>query len=79
MVESLLEQQLAQLGVSVDDFVARLQACPESREGNDLLETVLAMDDFCTFKAMMLRLKADLDGSGVGQDTLDRFTSALMV
>ena len=75
MVESLLEQQLAQLGVSVDDFVARLQACPESREGNDLLETVLSMDDFSTFKAQMLRLKGDLELLNLPADTLDEFAA----
>ena len=73
MVESLLEQQLAQLGVSVDDFVARLQACPESREGNDLLETVLSMDDFGSFKAQMLRLRADLELLHLPDGTLNEF------
>lgn len=73
MVESLLEQQLAQLGVSVDDFVTQLQACPESREGNDLLETVLSMDDFGSFKAQMLWLKRDLELLHLPDDTLDAF------
>ena len=73
MVESLLERQLAQLGVSVDYFVARLQACPESREGNDLLETVLSMDDFGSFKAQMLRLKGDLELLNLPNDTLGAF------
>ena len=73
MVESLLEQQLTQLGVSVDDFVARLQACPESREGNDLLETVLSMDDFGSFKAQMLRLKRDLELLHLPDGTLNEF------
>ena len=74
MVEGMLERQLAQLGVSVDDFVARLQACPESREGNDLLETVLSMDDFGSFKAQMLRLRADLELLHLPDGTLNEFS-----
>ena len=73
MVEGMLERQLAQLGVSVDDFVARLQACPESRDGNDLLETVLSMDDFGSFKAQMLRLRADLELLHLPDGTLNEF------
>ena len=73
MMEALLEEQLAQLGVSVDDFVGRLAACPASRAGNDLLETVLAMDDFASFKQHMLRLKRDLDLLNLPTDTLDAF------
>ena len=73
MMEQLLEEQLAQLGVSVDDFVDRLASCPASRAGNDLLETVLAMDDFGSFKQHMLRLKRDLDLLNLPTDTLDAF------
>ena len=73
MVEGMLERQLAQLGVSVDDFVARLQAYPESRQGNDLLETVLSMDDFGSFKAQMLRLRADLELLHLPDGTLNEF------
>ena len=75
VMEQLLHEQLAQLGVSVDDFIARLQACPESKEGNDLLETVLSMDDFSTFKAQMLRLKGDLELLNLPADTLDEFAA----
>ena len=76
MMESLLEAELSKLGVGVDDFVERLRAA-DSRAASDLLETVLAMDDFEAFKRMMLQLKGDLDGSGLPQDALDHFASAM--
>ena len=57
--------------------VGRLRASND-RSASELVDTVLAMDNFAHFKSMMLRLKADLDGSGLPQDTLDRFASAVM-
>ena len=75
MMETLLEQELAKLGVSIDDFVHRLHASPHSRAASDLVETVLAMDDFPTFARMMRHLKADLEGANVTQDALDQFAS----
>ena len=76
LMESLLEAELAKLGVGVDDFVERLRSSPQSKSGNDLLESVLAMDNYEQFKAMMLRLKDDLDLVNLPQDTLDRFASS---
>lgn len=59
-MESLLEAELAKLGVPVADFVARLEASPGSKAASELVETVLAMDDFVRFKAMMLQLKEEV-------------------
>ena len=73
MMEALLEAELGKLGVGIDDFVSRLQASPDSRVGSDLLESVLAMDDFLEFKRMMLRLKADLELASLPVDALDGF------
>ena len=42
---------------------------------NELCETVLALDDFGRFKLMMLRLRRDLEGTGLPPDTLDQFVS----
>ena len=76
LMEGLLEAELAKLGVSVDDFVTRLRAHQgTSKAAEELIETVIAMDDFHSFKQMMLRLKADLEGSSLPQDTLDQFCS----
>ena len=77
MMESMLEAELSKLGVGVEEFVQRLQAsrtrsCQAARE---LVDAVLAMDDFNEFKRMMLQLKADLDLANLPQDTLDRFAS----
>ena len=60
-MERLLEAELAKLGVPVGDFVARLESSPESKAASELVETVLAMDDFVRFKSMMIKLRADLE------------------
>ena len=76
MMEELLEMELRKLGVGVEEFVQRLQAsCSTSRTASDLIDAVLAMDDFHVFKKMMLRLKADLDLANLSEDTLTRFAS----
>ena len=69
----LLEAELAKLGVPVGDFVARLEASPQSRAASDLIETVLAMDDFVSFKAMMIRLKEDVEDV-VDEEDMARFS-----
>lgn len=53
----------------------RLQASPHSRAATELVEAVMAMDDFRSFKQMMVRLKADLEGADLPQDALDQFAS----
>ena len=40
---------------------ARLESSPESKAASELVETVLAMDDFVRFKSMMIKLRADLE------------------
>ena len=72
-MENLLEAELAKLGVPVGDFVARLEACPESRAASELVETVLAMDDFLRFKAMMVQLKEDVT-EVVEEEVMARFS-----
>jgi hypothetical protein len=70
-MEAMLEVELDKLGVTADDFVERMRAAGgEGRSAADeLLEAVLAMDDFRAFKAQMLRLKAE-----VGRMALDQHT-----
>ena len=51
LAENLLEDELARLGVSADDFVQRLKGCTEgmcrsSASANTFLEAVLAIDDY---------------------------------
>jgi hypothetical protein len=41
--------------------LTRRQASPECRAASELVETVLAMDDFVSFKGMMIKLRADLE------------------
>ena len=60
-MESLLEAELSTLGVPVGDFMARLEADPHSTAASELVQTVLAMDDFVKFKTMMIKLRADLE------------------
>ena len=52
MMMMMIIMHAGTLGVSTEDFVARLESSPESSAGSDLLETVLAMDDFVQFKRM---------------------------
>ena len=77
MMESMLEAELSKLGVGVEEFAQRLQASRSrsSKAASELVDAVLAMDNFCQFKRMMLQLKADLDLANLPQDTLDRFAS----
>ena len=72
-MESLLEAELAKLGVPVGDFVARLEACRESSVASELVETVLAMDDFVKFKAMMIQLKEEVTEL-VEEEVMARFS-----
>ena len=51
-------------------FVARLEASPGSKAAGELVETVLAMDDFVRFKAMMLQLKEEV----VEEEVMARFS-----
>jgi hypothetical protein len=61
-MEAMLEIELAQLGVTPDDFVDRMRAASGNggAAAAELLEAVLAMDDFRAFKSRMLRLKAEV-------------------
>jgi len=80
LMEAMLERELGKLGVAPEDFVDRMRAaCASGTVGGhgaaELLEAVLAMDDFGSFKAQMLRLKADLSLMNLGRDTLDTFAT----
>ena len=77
MMESMLEAELSKLGVGVEEFVQRLQSSRSKacQAAGELVDAVLAMDDFNEFKRMMLQLKGDLDLANLPQDTLDQFAS----
>ena len=55
------------------ETVLALGASPGPNPHPRRLETVLAMDDFGSFKQHMLRLKRDLDLLDLPPDTLDAF------
>ena len=80
LIEGMLERELAKLGVAPEDFVERMRnECANKGltgggAAEELLDAVLAMDDFRFFKEQMLRLKADLELLNLDTDTLDIFT-----
>eukprot|EP00962_Isochrysis_galbana_P032568 scaffold10715_cov114-Isochrysis_galbana.AAC.20 len=79
-MEAMLEIELAKLGVTPDDFVERMRAAGGGGGGaaGELLEAVLAMDDFRAFKSQMLRLKAEVGRMSLDEHTLDTFASPVL-
>jgi len=62
LVENLLSQHLAELGLSIEMFA---DACEKSRYARDLnmevYDQILAMDDFLTFKKLMVKRNMELE------------------
>mmetsp|Transcript_28594 Transcript_28594/g.32684 ORF Transcript_28594/g.32684 Transcript_28594/m.32684 type:complete len:496 (-) Transcript_28594:157-1644(-) len=61
MIEGLLEGQIKDLGISEEEF---MKACEEGRQsaiGGKVFDQILAVDNFVTFKRMMLRRKREIE------------------
>lgn len=68
VVEGLLEQHLSEIGLSAEDFVAVCEAAPAgSQLHTAIFEQILAVDDFLTFKTLMVRRNAELELEAVKQ------------
>ena len=53
MVDSLLEMHLEEMGVTVEQFAAVCEAAASKQVGMEVLEQILAVDDYISFKKMM--------------------------
>lgn len=56
-VESLCSSSLAEVGVAVEDFIEALEASRLSQDiSTAVYEQLVALDDFVTFKKLMVRV-----------------------
>ena len=56
MVDSLLEMHLSEMGVDAPLFLAVCQKASSMEAQKEVLEQVLAVDDYISFKKMMVRI-----------------------
>ena len=56
MVDSLLGMHLAEMGCSADQFAELCQTFSSTASGKEVLEQILAVDDYISFKKMMVRI-----------------------
>ncbi|KAJ1625087.1 ADP-ribosylation factor-like 2-binding protein, partial [Pavlovales sp. CCMP2436] len=61
MVDSLLEFHLSDMGVTQEQFFAALASNPRTILAKQLLEQLLVIDDFLSFKKMMVKRNAELE------------------
>ena len=61
MVDSLLEMHLEDLGVTGEQFAAVCEAAAQQQVGMEVLEQILAVDDFVSFKKMMVKRNMELE------------------
>ena len=61
MVDSLLEMHLEELGVTGEQFAAVCEAAAQQQVGMEVLEQILAVDDFISFKKMMVKRNMELE------------------
>jgi len=61
MVENLLEMHLEEFGVTMDQFVTLCTEHSSSEVGKEILEQILAVDDFVSFKQMMVKRNMELE------------------
>ena len=61
MVDSLLEMHLEELGVTGEQFAAVCEAAAQQQVGMEVLEQILAVDDFVSFKKMMVKRNMELE------------------
>jgi hypothetical protein len=65
LVETYIERRLKEAfsGFEMEEFMQQLQQHEEEMDGSDVLEVLLSLGDFPTFKDIMLSYKADMAGS----------------
>jgi hypothetical protein len=65
LVETYIERRLKEAfpGFEMDVFMQQLQQHEQEMDGSDVLEVLLSLGDFPTFKDIMLSYKADMAGS----------------
>ena len=61
MVDSLLEMHLEDLGVTAEQFAAVCEAAASQQVGMEVLEQILAVDDFVSFRKMMVKRNMELE------------------
>lgn len=61
MVDSLLELHLSEMGVSQSQFFQTLAKNPHAKRSKQILEQLLVIDDFLSFKKMMGKRNAELE------------------
>ncbi len=56
LVDNLLSQHLAEIGVSAEDFVQACEIARHSRAINSIvIDQIMSIDDYLTFKKMMVK------------------------
>merc|ERR1719486_16188 len=61
MVDSLLEMHLQEMGCSMETFAELCQTYSTTTVGKEVLEQILAVDDFVSFKKMMVKRNMELE------------------
>ena len=61
MVDSLLEMHLSDMGCGAEEFAALCATFGSTEAGREVLEQVLAVDDFVSFKKMMSKRNMELE------------------
>ena len=61
LVESLLNMHLTEMGCSMEQFVELCQMYGTTEVGKEVLEQILAVDDFISFKTMMVKRNMELE------------------
>jgi hypothetical protein len=65
LIETYIEHRLEQAfpGFEMDAFMQQMQQREQEMDGSDVMEVLLSLGDFSTFKEIMLSYKTELGGS----------------
>lgn len=61
MVESLMELHLQDMGCTTEQFAQLCATCGSTNVGREVVEQILAVDDFVSFKKMMVKRNMELE------------------
>lgn len=61
LVESLMEMHLNDMGCTAAQFAALCAQCESNDVGREVMEQILAVDDFVAFKTMMVKRNMELE------------------
>ena len=61
MVEGLLDMHLTNMGISMEAFAELCETYSTTEVGKEVLEQILAVDDFVSFKKMMVKRNMELE------------------